>query len=172
MRRNITWLIAVAAGFLALPVGAADFEAIELWVDNGWIKGGGLALRGDGTLRIDRPDHPDERDAETCIAHVTKEELDSVSRLVAQIPDEAPWGRQWILQDNCFDETEATLLVSTSRGELDIRHSVDCRPPEVPAWVTNIYETLRKIQQRYEVCGKPGTKLVRGWTAASASLSR
>lgn len=154
MRRDIAWLIAIASAFMALSVVAADFESIELSLYSGWTNGDGIMVRGDGTLRLGGPDHPEGGDAGTCTVHVTQAELDSLSRLVGDIPDGAPWGQQWALPDQCTDEVETTLLVSTSRGRLDIRHSVDCRPPDVPAWVTNLFEALRQIQKKYAACGK------------------
>ena len=85
-------------------------------------------------------------------ALATRQEVELLSRLVDQIPATAPWGRQWVLPDDCSDETEATLHVTAGKGELDVHYSLTCQPAGVPAWVTALTAAMSDIQEKYAAC--------------------
>lgn len=152
MRTGKTWLAMLACGGIAQSAIAANFTEIQLWVRSGWQRPEGFAALADGTLQIVRPGDAQKLDHEQC-AQATREEMEVLERLIGQIPANAPWGRQWMLPDRCSDEAEASLLVTTARGDLDVRYSLMCTPANVPRWVTELVRTMRQLREKHAACG-------------------
>jgi hypothetical protein len=154
MKTGMTWLASITCSLVALPALAADFIEIEVWIYSGWNQISSIVARADGTLKLGTPSNAGKAEGELCSTRATPEEMQTLSRLVREIPANARWGQQWTLPDSCSDEMETTLLVRTHRGVIDLRYSLQCRPVNVPSWVTNLHDAVMAIQRKHGSCPK------------------